>query len=99
MVPLDDPDVKATETFRFELAAVDTWPVTVKLVPLPLIVGKHDDGGLFTAVTVALRVFPFWLKFAVRVVLGGVLPLCAAGAKVIVHVPVTTGVRFELFEE
>jgi hypothetical protein len=67
---------------------------------LLLIVGKHDDGGLLTAVTVALKVLPFWLKFAVRVVLGGVVPLCAAGAKVIVHAPVTTGVRFEpLFEE
>jgi len=59
MVPVDDPDIKATETFRFELAAVDTWPLTVKLVPLLLIAGKHDDGGLFTAVTVALRVLPF----------------------------------------
>jgi hypothetical protein len=43
---------------------------------------------LFTAVTVPLKEFPFWLKLIVSVVLGIVEP----GAKTAFHVPVTTAV-------
>lgn len=88
MVPLVDPDTKPTDTFKLELAAEVTCPVTVKLVPVAAIAGKHDPDGLFTAVTVPVREFPFWLKLIVSVVLGIVEP----GANTAFHVPVTTAV-------
>ena len=88
MVPLDDPDTNPTDTFKLELAAEVTCPVTVKLVPVAAIAGKHEPDGLFTAVTVPVREFPFWLKLIVSVVLGIVEP----GANTAFHVPVTTAV-------
>jgi hypothetical protein len=74
--------------FKLELAAEVTCPVTVKVVPVAAIAGKHEPEGLFTAVTVPLKEFPFWLKLIVSVVLGIVEP----GAKTAFHVPVTTAV-------
>ena len=74
MVPLDDPDVKPTVKFTLELEAEETCPVTLKVVPVGAIAGKHDDCGLLTAVTVPVRLFPFWLKLTVNAVLGGGVP-------------------------
>lgn len=88
MVPFEDPDTNPTETFRLELAADVTWPVTVKLVPVEAIAGKQDPEGLFTAVTVPFSEFPFWLKLIVSVVVGIVDPT----ANTAFHVPVTTAV-------
>lgn len=69
MVPLEDPDMKATERVILEFAADDTWPVTVNVVPVEPIAGKHEPEELLTAMTVPLRAFPFWLKLIVRLVL------------------------------
>ena len=88
MVPLDDPDTKPTDIVKFELAAEVTCPVTVKVVPVAAIAGKHDPDGLFTAVTMPLSEFPFWLKLIVSIVLGIVDP----AAKTAFQVPVTTAV-------
>ena len=88
MVPFDDPDTNPTETFRLELAADVTCPVTLKLVPVEAIAGKQDPERLFTAVTVPFSEFPFWLKLMVKVVLGMVDP----AANTAFHVPVTTAV-------
>lgn len=88
MVPLDDPDTNPTDTFKLELAAEVTCPVTVNVVPVAAIAGKQDPEGLLTAVTVPLSEFPFWLKLIVSVVLGIVEP----GANTAFHVPVTTAV-------
>jgi len=74
MVPLVEPDVNATDTFKLDPVPDVTCPVTLKFVPVAAIAGKHDEGGLFTAVTVPVIVLPFWLKLAVRVVLGGAVP-------------------------
>ena len=57
------------------------------------ITGKHDDAGLLTAVTVPERLFPFWLKFTVRVV--AAVP-CPEGVKVIIQAPFTIGARLVL---
>lgn len=86
MVPFDEPDTKPTDTVKFELAAEETCPVTVKVVPVAAIAGKHDPDGLFTAVTIPVNEFPFWLKLIVSVVVGIVDP----AAKAAFHVPVTT---------
>lgn len=88
MVPVDDPDTNPTDTFKLELAADVTCPVTVKLVPVAAIAGKQDPDGLFTAVTIPLSEFPFWLKLIVSVVLGMLDP----AAKTAFQVPVTTAV-------
>lgn len=88
MVPFEEPDTNPTDTFKFELAAEVTCPVTVKLVPVAAIAGKQDPDGLFTAVTMPLREFPFWLKLIVNVVFGIVDP----AAKTAFHVPATTAV-------
>jgi hypothetical protein len=88
MVPLVDPDVNATETFRLEDWAEETWPVTLKVVPVEAIAGKQDDAELLTAITVPVSAFPFWLKLTVRLV----LPEGAAGAKMTLQFPVTAGV-------
>lgn len=88
MVPVDDPDMNATDTFKLELAAEVTCPVTVKAVPVAATAGKQEPEGLFTAVTVPLSELPFWLKLIVRVVLGIVPP----GANTAFHVPITTTV-------
>src|SRR5690349_21198581 len=88
MVPVDDPETKPTETFRLELAADETCPVTVKVVPVAAIAGKHEPEGLLTPVTVPVSAFPFWLKLMVSVVLG----VAPDEAKTVFHVPVTTGV-------
>ena len=98
MVPLVDPDMKATLKFKLELAAEDACPVTVKAVPVGAIAGKHEEDGLFTAVTVPDKLFPFWLKLTVNVVLGGAVPCNAVGVKVTFQLPVTTGVMFELLD-
>jgi len=92
MVPVLEPEVNATDTFKLDPAPDETWPVTLKVVPEAAIAGKHEDGGLFTAVTVPVRLLPFWLKFTVKVVLGGAVPWEAVGANVIFQLPVTTGV-------
>ena len=93
MVPLVEPDVKATETLRLDPIPELTWPLTLNVVPEVAIAGKQDDGGLFTAVTVPLRLLPFWLKLTVNPVLGGgVEPCVPEGANVIFHAPVTIGV-------
>jgi len=42
MVPFDDPDTNPTEMFKLELAAEVTCPVTVKVVPVAAIAGKHE---------------------------------------------------------
>jgi hypothetical protein len=88
MVPVDDPETNPTETFRLELAADVTCPVTVKLVPVAAIAGKQEPDGLFTAVTIPVSEFPFWLKLMVNVVLGMLDP----AAKTAFQVPVTTAV-------
>ncbi len=88
MVPFDDPETNPTDTFKLELAADVTCPVTVNVVPVAETAGKHEPDGLFTAVTVPVREFPFWLKLMVSVVLGIVAP----GANTAFHVPVTTAV-------
>lgn len=88
MVPLDDPDTNPTDTFRLELAADVTCPVTVNVVPVAAIAGKQEPDGLFTPVTVPLNEFPFWLKLIVSVVVGIVDPAANAAF----HVPVTTAV-------
>jgi hypothetical protein len=88
MEPVVDPDTNATDTFKLELVADVTCPVTVKLVPVAAIAGKQDPDGLFTAVTIPVSEFPFWLKLMVNVVLGMLDP----AAKAAFHVPVTTAV-------
>ena len=92
MVPLVEPEVNATATFKFDPVPELTWPVTLKVVPVAAIAGKQDEGGLFTAVTVPARLLPFWLKLTVKPVLGGVIPCAACGVNVIFHDPLTTGV-------
>jgi hypothetical protein len=89
MVPLEDPDVNPTEMFTLEFAADETWPVTVNVVPVEPIAGKHEPEGLFTAVTVPLRTFPVWLKLIVRLVVGVLL---APGANIAFQFPVMVGV-------
>jgi hypothetical protein len=93
MVPLVEPDVKATATLKLDPVPELTCPVTLNVVPEGAIAGKQDDAGLFTAVTVPLRLLPFWLKLTVNPVLGGSVEPCAPeGANVMFHAPVTTGV-------
>ena len=93
MVPLVEPDINATATLTLDPVPELTCPVTLKVVPEAAIAGKHDDGGLFTAVTVPVRLLPFCVKFTVNPVLGGgVEPCDPVGANVIFHAPVTTGV-------
>lgn len=92
MVPVDEPEANATETFRFELWEVDdeTCPVTVNVVPVGATAGKQDPLGLFTDVTVPAIAFPFWVKLTVRLVLDD----GAAGAKTTLQLPEITGVWF-----
>lgn len=93
MVPLAEPDVKAIATLMLDPVPELTCPVTLNVVPEDAIAGKHDDGGLFTAVTVPLRLLPFWLKLTVNPVAGGGVDPCVPdGAKVILQAPVTVGV-------
>ena len=96
-VPLDDPDIKAIVRFKLELDCIagETWPLTLNVVPVAVINGKQEFAGLLTAVTVPIRVEPFWLKLIVNPVLGGIVPCDAFAASVSVHLPVTDGVRFE----
>jgi hypothetical protein len=88
MVPLVDPEVNATETFRLEDWAEDTCPVTLKVVPDGAIAGKQEEAELLTAITVPVSAFPFW----VNVTVSPVLPDGAAGAKTTLQFPVTTGI-------
>jgi len=92
IVPLEDPDMKATLRFKLELVAEDTWPVTVNVVPVGAIAGKHDEEGLLTAVTVPVMLFPLWLKLTVNVVLGGAVPCEPVAAKATFQFPVIAGV-------
>jgi hypothetical protein len=92
IVPLEDPDINATLRFKLELAPEDTCPVTVKVVPVGAIAGKHDDEGLLTAVTVPVKLLPLWLKFTVNVVLGGAVPCDAVGANATFQLPMIAGV-------
>ena len=69
IVPLLEPEVKATETFRFVLdcACVATCPVTLNWVCAE-ITGKQEGDGLLTDVTVPVSVFPFWVKLTASLV-------------------------------
>jgi len=93
MVPVVEPDIKAIARLRFDPMAELTSPVTLKVVPEAAMTGKQEDGGLLTAVTVPVRLLPFWLKFTVNPVVGGGLEPCVPdGANITFHAPVTTGV-------
>ena len=92
MVPLVDPDMNATLKFKLELVAEETCPVTVNVVPVGEIAGKHDPEGLLTAVTVPETVLPFWLNITVRAVFGGGVPPDPLGANVMFQLPLSTGV-------
>ena len=61
-----------TETFKLEFACdcATACPVTEKVLCV-VIKGKHEFAGLFTAVTIPERLFPFWAKFTFSMVAGG----------------------------
>lgn len=92
MVPVVDPDMKATLKFKLELVAEETCPVTVNVVPVGEIAGKHDPDGLLTAVTVPETLLPFWLNITVRAVLGGAVPPDPLGANETFQLPLSTGI-------
>jgi hypothetical protein len=93
-VPILEPDVKATVRLRLELdcMAAATCPVILNVVPVDAIAEKQEDDELLTAVTVPVRLFPFWVKFTARPVLDAVEDV---GANVTIHMPLTVGVRFD----
>ena len=59
MVPVVEPDIKVTDRLKFDPVAELTSPITLKVVPEAAMAGKQEDGGLFTAVTVPVRLLPF----------------------------------------
>jgi hypothetical protein len=69
MVPLLLPDVPEKEIvkFEFDCDCATACPVMVKLL-CEVMKGKHAVSGLFTELTVAVRLLPLWLKFTFRVV-------------------------------
>ena len=84
-----------TDTVKFDIDCdcATACPVMVKLLCAE-ITGKHEVDGLLIAVTVPLRLFPFWVKFTVSVV-GDAAPW-PVGVNVIIHAPLTTGARVVL---
>lgn len=75
MVPLLEPEAKAIERLRleFDIDCATACPVIVKVL-CGVISGKHALSGLFTEVTVPLKLLPFWLKLTMKVVAAGVEP-------------------------
>ena len=92
MVPLVDPDMNPMLKFKLELALEETCPMTVNVVPVGEIAGKHDPEGLLTAVTVPETLLPFWLNITVRAVLGGAVPCDPLGVSVTFQLPLSTGI-------
>ena len=60
-VPLEDPDIKFMERRRLAPASIGwvTSPVRVNVVPELVMVGKQEDAGLLTTVTVPARLLRF----------------------------------------
>lgn len=76
MVPLLEPEVKAIERLRleFDIDCATVCPVIMKVL-CDVISGKQVLSGLFTEVTVPLKLLPFWVKLTVNVVAAGIEPL------------------------